>query len=92
MASHNLTNEVVKIGGKTFDLGAMRGDPGDFGTVYDIKNMPGSLLKVVRNELGGTQSIKGQIAGNELLQKASIATPAMEDISPEVPTQSSSRM
>ena len=77
----DLTNEVVQIGGKTFDLGAMRGDPGAFGTVYDIKNMPGSLLKVVRNDLGGTQSIEGQIAGNDLLQKAGIATPAMEDIS-----------
>ena len=79
----NLTDQVVKIGGKTFELGAMRGDPGTYGTVYEIKNMPGSLLKLVRFDEAGADSITSQLAGKQLLATAetNIATPAMEDAS-----------
>ena len=77
----DLTNQVIKIGGKTFDLGAQRGT-GKFGTLYDIKNMPGSLLKLVTFEKEGADSITTQLAGKELLDKTtSIATPAMQDVS-----------
>ena len=50
--------------------------------MYEVKNMPGSLLKVVRFDEAGAKSITTQLAGKELLNKTtSIATPAMEDAS-----------
>jgi hypothetical protein len=76
----NLAGKVVKLRGQTFDLGAKRGQ-GIYGAVYDIKNDPGSLLKVVKESTSGAESIQGQLAGTDLVQKAGIATTSIEDVS-----------
>jgi hypothetical protein len=79
---NNLAGQTVKIGDKTFNLGASRG-AGTFGTVYENKNTPGTLLKVIRPDEKGIESLKGQVSGDQLLEsaKTGIVTPAIDPVS-----------
>src|SRR5262249_42292371 len=82
----DLAGKFVKLGGKTYEVGQRR-FKGAFLSAYEVKGQPGKLLKIPRPDEVGTNGIRGQLEGSEVLKDSGIPTPDIYAASPGAGTE-----